>query len=341
MQLRKKQSQFRARMAFVTIMLSIVVGLFIVVGRDDTFSLPEVSSLAQKPDPAEFLNVMGMKVIPQAAKIIKSPKLQPVWMPYVRMYAFFTTGAIEGVSQKALRGDVPPSVPADCSVDFWKRKWRENAANTIAFIQGSSLQRNPWTKLLSIDPEWLRRRPQKNWLRPRSYLEGCLMTAHTAMRSLSLDIASVQEGADLLTPEVTSMVMARLKFQMEYAVQGRAVPAIALSGILNQLTCFESQSVLADLEKCRQLGEQSFKPLLDERYALSVTRLLLKQSQATIDKSFAQAVQTVLPRFVTEDFMSRLDMTPESKALNYFNSYGDIDQTLARLQEEYPDMQFK
>lgn len=341
MQLRKKQSQFRARLALLTVLVSVAAGVFIIMGRDDSPSLPEVSSLASKPDPADFLNTMGMKVIPQAAKIIKSPKLQSDWIPYVRMYAYFTTGVVEGVSQKALRGDAPAAAPPDCSVDYWKRKWRENAATIVSFLQTSTLQKNPWTRLLAIDPEWLRRRPQKNWLRPKSYLEGCLMTAHTAMRSMSLDIAPGQDGVVAISAEISGLVMTRLKYQLEYAVQGKAVPAMALTGILSQLVCYETQTSLKDLETCRGSSEQPFKPLLDERYALAVVRLLAKQTQVTLDRALLGAVQTILPRFVSEDFMSRFDMTPESKILNYVNSYGDIDQALARIQEEYPDMEFK
>lgn len=341
MQLRKKQSQFRVRLALLTLLASVAAGVFIIMERDDSPSLPEVSALASKPDPADFLNTMGMKVIPQAAKIIKSPKLQPVWIPYVRMYAYFTTGFVEGVSQKTLRGDAPAAAPSDCSVDYWKRKWRENSAAIVSFLQGGALQKNPWTRLLAIDPEWLRRRPQKNWLRPKSYLEGCMMTAHTAMRSMSLDIVPGQNGGEAISTEISGLVMTRLKYQLEYAVHGKAAPAMALTGILSHLVCYETQTSLKELETCRQSGEQLFKPLLDERYALAVVRLLIKQSQVTLDKGLLGVVQTVLPRFVAEDFMSRFDMTPESKILNYVNSYGDIDQALSRIQEEYPDMEFK
>lgn len=339
MELRKRQAIARTRMALLTVIVSLVVGAWIVLNKDEAPEITEIQALAQKVDPTEFLNVMGVKVIPQAARLSKSQKMQPVWLPYLRMYAFYTTGSIEGVSQKLLRGDVPQALPSECSVEFWKRKWRENVNSTVMFIQGTSMQKNPWTKLLSIDPDWVRRRPSKSWSRPRSYIEGCLMTAHTAMRSMSVEKNS--DGSEFVSMEVSSGILARLRFQLDAINSNRTNAPNGLTGLLAQLTCFESQTVFSDLDKCRQGVDQQFKPLFDERYALAVLRLVIGAKNPGLEKNLAIAVANSLPRMVAEDFMSRLDMAPEIKLMGYLNSYGDVDQALVRIGEEYPEMIFR
>ena len=339
MELRKRQAIARTRMALLTVVVSLVIGAWIVLNKDETPELNEIQALAQKSDPTEFLNVMGVKVIPQAARLSKSQKMQPVWLPYLRMYAFYTTGSIEGVSQKLLRGDVSPALPTDCSVDFWKRKWRENVNSTLMFIQGTSMQKNPWTKLLSIDPDWVRRRPSKGWSKPRSYVEGCLMTAHTAMRSMSSEKNS--DNSEFISMEVSSGILARLRFQLDAINGNRTNVPNGLTGLLAQLTCFETQAALVDLEQCRRSFDQQFKPLFDERYASAVLRLVIASKNPGLEKSLTALVGNTLPRMVTEDFMSRLDMAPEIKLMGYLNSYGDVEQALVRIGEEYPEMSFK
>ena len=339
MELRKRQAIARTRLALVTILISIGIGAWIVMDKDDAPDLVEVQGLAQKSDPTDFLNVMGVKVVPQAGRLLKSQKSQAVWLPYVRMYAYFTTGAIEGVSQKILRGDAGSMLPSECSVESWKRKWRENSTGTTAFIQGTSLQKNQWTKILAIDPDWARRRPAKGWSRPRSYVEGCLMTAHTAMRSMSSEKNA--DGTDLINPDISAAILERLKFQLDAINNNRLQSAKASAGVLAQLSCFESQSSLVDLEKCRQGVDQQFKPLFDERYSLSVLRIVIGTKNSGIDKVMASAISGFLPKMVPEDFMGRLDMTPEIKLLGYLNSYGDVEQALVRIGEEFPEMNFR
>lgn len=339
MEMRKRKAIARTRLALFTVLISVGVGAWIVLDKDDTPEITEIQALAQKIDPTEFLNVMGVKVISQAPKLLKSQKLQPLWLPYVRMYAYFTTGSVEGISQKTLRGDVTPNLPQDCSVDFWKRKWKENPSSTLGFIQGVSLQKNPWTKLLSLDPDWVRRRPSKGWIRPKSFLEGCLMTAHTAIRSLSAE--KNPDGSDYIAGETVNGVMARLRHQIDAINNGRPSGASVSPGLLGQLICFESQVALADLERCKQGSDLQLKPLLDERYSLALLRLVLALKQPALDKSLVAVISGVLPKMISEDFMSRLDISPEIKLMGYLNSYGDVDQALARISEEYPEMNFK
>lgn len=341
MDLRNKQSKLRKTVAFLTLAASIAVSVFILTQRDEYPSVDEVALAAQKSDPSEFLNIMGLRAVPQAARLVKSQKQQAIWLPYLRMYAYFTTGAIDGVSQKTLRGDVLMGAPPECSVDFWKRKWRETADQNIAFVQGKSLQKNPWTKLLAMDPDWVRRRPQKGWVRPRNYIEGCIMTAYTAMRSLTSGDKSDSEGLADMPEGVSDMVLSRLKSQLEVLTNSKT-SQISVAGILSRLTCLETQTKLEDLNACVNGVDPQFKPLFDERVGFAVLRIGYQQGDSPVDKQqLTQRFQAVVSKFQTEDFMGRFDLGPELRMMSYLASGDSSSQAIAKIEQEYPDVKFK
>lgn len=341
MEQRNRQSKTKKIVALLTIVVSIAVSVFILMQRDEYPSVDDVALAAQKQDPSEFLNIMGLKVIPQAGKLVKSQKQQPIWLNYLRMYAYFTTGAIEGVSQKILRGDAPLAAPQECSVEFWKRKWRESSDQNITFVQGKSLQKNPWTKLLAMDPEWVRRRPQKGWSRPRNYLEGCMMTAFTAMRSMASGVKSDTDVSVDMPEGVSDMVLNRLKSQIEVINNGRATQ-VPVAGILSRLSCLEAQARVEDLNLCINGLDPQFKPLFDERISFAVLRIAFQSADVQIDKQqLSQRFQSLAAKFQTEDVMGRFDLGPEMKMVSYLASGDSPSQALSKFEQDYPDLKFK
>jgi hypothetical protein len=321
--------------------VSVALSVFILTQRDEYPSVDEVAQTAQKQDPSEFLNIMGLKVVPIASRLVKSQKQQGIWLPYLRMYAYLTTGSIDGVPQKILRGDTGVLAPAECSVDFWKRKWRETADQNIAFVQGKSLQKNPWTKLLAMDPDWVRRRPQKGWVRPKNYLEGCMMTAHTAMRSLTSGGKSDSEIFADIPQDVSDMVLNRLKSQLDAITNGRTGQT-SVAGVLSRLTCLETQPRVEDLSACTNGIDQQFKPLFDERTAFAMLRIVSQSMDSQPDKQLiSQRIQSITSKIQTEDFMGRFDIGPEMKLLSYLASGDSSSQALTKIEQDYPDVKFK
>lgn len=340
MEQRNRQSKTRKAVALLTLAASIAVSAFILTQRDEYPNADEIAIAAQKADPSEFLNIMGLKVVPQASRLVKSQKQQPVWLPYLRMYAYLTTGAIDGVPQKILRGDASIAAPGECSVEFWKRKWRETADQNIAFVQGKSLQKNPWTKLLAMDPDWVRRRPQKGWIRPRNYIEGCIMTAYTAMRSLASGVKGDPEYGTDMPDGVSDMVLNRLKSQLDIISNGRTSQS-AVSGILSRLTCLETQTKVEDLNLCVNGVDSQFKQLFDERTAFALLRLASQSTDSQADKQFSQRMQSIAAKFQTEDYMGRFDLAPEMKLVSYFALGDSSPQAMSKIEQEYPDVKFK
>ena len=337
----KKKSR-RMQFAAVGIVLIALAAAYWMLSRKDEVPIAaEYSALIGKPDPSDFLNAMGMKVIPYPQKYLKTAKHQSQWLPLFRMYAFYTTGSIEGVSQKLLKGDQPASAPIDCSVETWKQKWRENASQLAPFIQGKALNKNQWTKILSLDPNWVRRRSAKGWVKPRNFFEGCLLTASVAIRSISGDPQFGVDSKDVMTEDLVSLVARRLQHQLEVLANGRTVSSMDRSSMLGEMTCLESAASLQDLDSCRSASEFALRPLMDEKYALALVRIATLQQQGNVDPRIVAQIPGSLIKISGEDLMSRIDITPEYRLLGYLTNGGSIEQALNKVDQEYSDVKFR
>jgi hypothetical protein len=337
----KRKSQ-RMRVAAITIVVSaIAIAGFIITRKDEIPSSAEYASLMTKSDPSEFLNLMGLKVIPYPQKYLKTPKHQAQWLPLFRMYAFYTTGAIDGVPQKLLRGDQQSTAPVDCSVENWKQRWRESSSQTIQFIQGKALPRNQWTKILSLDPNWVRRRAAKGWAKPRNYFEGCLMTASMAIKSLGTDPGMAADAKDDVSPEIFEMVSRRLQQQLEMISDGRISAVFDKSNLLGVMSCLESAGTLQELEQCRVTPELALKPVIDEKSALGLLRIAVMQQAGALDPKVAALLAGSVSKIDVEDQMSRLDMTPEYRLVTYLSTGNAVDQSLSKVDQEFKEIKFR
>jgi hypothetical protein len=338
---RRQQKQLLWGAALLVVFVLLMTGFWWTGRKDDVPSLAEMNALANRLDPGEFLNVMGLRVVPQAAKLVKNAKTQATWMPYLRMYAFFTNGTIDGVSAKLLRGDLPPNAPTDCSVDFLKRKWRENAGQVALFSQGRSLSKNPWTKILAMDPNWVKRRPAKGWLKPRNYYEGCLIAASTAIRSLSGEPGLGADGKDGLTPEVMGWVSRRLQAQMDLVNFGKTNVPLDQSNLLGSLTCFDNVQFSADIEACKGRFDSQLQPLIDERTALALVRIAVNVKGGAVDANGLGLLRQSASKIMPEDVMSRADLAAESQLIGLLLSGSAVEQAISKTQSDHQDVVFR
>ena len=336
----KTRSRTMKISASIVVGIAVLAGLVIIGKKDDIPPVADMSVLAQKADPSEFLNMMGIKVVPAAARMTRSQKLQGQWLPLLRMYAFYTTGAIEGVPAKLLKGDLPSFAPQECSVESWKRKWRENAAQTVQFVQGKALQKNPWTKLLAQDPNWIKRRPSKGWVKPRNFYEGCVMTASLAIRSISSDTTLGAEPHDGVTPDIVAAVSRRLQNQLDILSGNKISGGVDATSFLRTLTCFESQPSISDLGTCRVNYDPAVKPLLDEHEALGLVRLA-SIGQGAVDPRWTATMLPLQQKLGPDDIMSRSDQSGEVKLVGYVMGGMPVEQAVAKVEQEYVDLRFR
>ncbi|MEY4630874.1 MAG: hypothetical protein RIQ81_994 [Pseudomonadota bacterium] len=129
------------------------------------------------------------------------------WIPVLRAYAFMGSGELSGLSGKKLRGEAGIAAPADCSLQSWKKRWREAAPKLADLTSGKALPSDHWARVLAWDPWWVRRRSQAGWLRPRNYYEGCL-----AMAAKALDLV-ISEGQKTAGAGALSAARSRIEFQ--------------------------------------------------------------------------------------------------------------------------------
>ena len=341
LQQRRRRQKILWGMAIVIVMIISTAGFWLNGRKDDVPSIVDINTLATKSDLSEFLNVMGLRVVPQAPRLIKNVKTQSAWLPYLRMYAFNTGGTMDGVPTKVLKGDLPPNAPADCSVDFFKRKWRENAGQVVLFSQGRALNKDPWTKLLAMDPNWVRRRASKGWIKPRNYYEACIIAGSIAIRSLAGEPGLGADVKDGMTPEVIGWISRRIQAQLDIVSLGKTNIPIDKSNVLGTLTCFDNAQFSNDIEACKSRFDAQLQPLLDERAVLSLLRVAVIGKNNQMDAGWVSAMQQAASKIMSEDVMSRADLAPESKFIGFMLSGSGVEQAITRTESDYQGVKFK
>lgn len=335
----------------------VVISLLLVVGlgfgfqayqlkkKDELPPIAEMLALSEKSDRTEFLNAMGIKVIPYAAKIIKSQKNVNSWLPLFRLYAYSSTGNIDGVSQKILKGDVPANFNFECTVESWKRSWNENEGQTRAFLSGQALNKNQWTRLLSMDPNWIKRRPQKGWTKPISIHEGCLMTADLAIHSVAEDAMTAGPSQKGLTDEVFQVVRRRIEHQLNVVRGIASISAADASanevGTLGMLTCLESQTAVAGLSKCKTVIHAALDSFIGEHFVLSLIQVAFAQDKGVVDEQWKAATKDVAGFMRPEDVMGSMELDSELKFLGLVLGGLEIDQAKEKVKIEFPDQKIE
>ncbi len=341
----------RNRNRFVTVFaLLLVIGLgyayqaYLLKKKDDVPPVSEMQALSEKPDLTEFLNAMGIKVIPYAAKIIKSQKNGSSWLPLFRLYAFNSTGNIEGISQKILKGEVQANFNLECTVESWKRNWKENEVQTQQFLSGQSLQKNQWTRLLSMDPNWIKRRPQKGWEKPINIYEGCLMTADLAIHSVAEEVMAGRPGQGGLTKEVFQAVRLRLEHQLNVV---RGLPSISGAdasanevGTLGMLTCLETQTTVVAMSKCKTVIHSKLDSFIGEHFVLALIQVAVGQGKGVADELWKSAAKDGAGFMRSEDIMGSMEYVSELKFLELVLGGLEIDQAKGKMKIEFPDQKF-
>lgn len=301
----------------------------------------EIATLAQQADPSDFLNEMGLRLIPVVSRVNKGKDKDGVWLPYMRMYAFYTNGSIENLPMKYLRGTIPAGAPPDCSVEAWKRRWLEGAPQVVSFTEGKAVNKGYWTRALAWDPYWIRRRPMKGWYKPRSWFEGCLMSASVAMRAISSSPSL--NGTSEESIETAAAVMRRLQAQLEIIQTGKTSVQPDTSKFLGQYTCLEIADSLTAMDACRVEGnDPTFQQLFDEHAYWQLVRLAMKQNSGTLDLDLQEAISGPLSKARTEDSLSRMDYTPELQYLKDIQQAGfKVDGAQERLSTKFSELLLK
>ncbi|MCX6123723.1 MAG: hypothetical protein NTV34_03080 [Proteobacteria bacterium] len=313
-------------------------------------AVADIAFLAQQEDLGPFLNEMGLRIIPIAARVSKGRDKEGLWLPYLRMYAFHTNGFIENFPVKILRGNVSLAAPQECSVDSWKKRWLDSGPQVSAWILGKSSLKNPWMRSLSWDPWWIRRHPVKGWLRPQNWYEACLMSASVAIRAVSSETPMVVDGAPSssssssaaseLNAEVVAAVSRRLQAQLEIIQNGTTSVVPNIATISGQLTCLDLAATIPAAEACRQKqSEVALQKQEDEYAAWQLIRLSLGHASGALDPAIQAKLVASSDILLNEDSTTKLDYAIELQYWKELQVAGfKLDGVSERISAAHPEV---
>ena len=317
--------------------------------REDAVpAVSDIAFLAQREDLGPFLNEMGLRIIPIAARVSKGRDKEGVWLPYLRMYAFHTNGFIENFPVKILRGSVSLAVPQECSVESWKKRWLDSGPQVSAWITGKSSLKNPWMRSLSWDPWWIRRHPVKGWLRPRNWHEACLMSASVAIRAVSSEPPLVADGTAstagpsagpsavpspaLPNAEVIAAVSRRLQAQLEIIQNGKTSVIPNLATMSGQLTCL-------DLAETIPAADAALQKQGDEYAAWQLIRMSLGHASGALEPGLQAKLVASSDMLLSEDSTTKLDYTFELQFWKELQVAGfKLDGIAERISAGHPEV---
>ncbi|NBQ52388.1 MAG: hypothetical protein EBU49_02240, partial [Proteobacteria bacterium] len=242
----------------------------------------------------------------------RSHDVQAAWLPFLRAYAFFGPGEIDGFSSKKLRGEAGVAAPADCSVKAWSKRWNDAYSSFNAVAQGGSLPSDHWARLLAWDPHWINRRSQSGWIRPRSFYEGCVMAAVRSFDSIPAGATTdaVRERLAVLTAVLKNPSKAQVEGASRKGTGSAKVTAFGL------WTCMDLARNRIELDRCLEAPWQNLmqSDYNREKFYWSMLRLAVK-ARSEGDQASWPLLRNDLQEFITgrdqSDSYTRIDYSDE------------------------------
>lgn len=320
------------------------------------------ASTAWNAGETEFSSFMAAQVRVVVPKVLRSKGAMQNWLPYLRAYAYLQDGEIEGLSSNVLRGTIvnpPSSLPGECQLKFWQKKWALNAESVLAIAGQRALPRGHWAALVQWDPYWVRRRKAVGWLKPHNYYEACLAMATKAFFEAYGPQAPVNappQGID--TNEWRSALYAidrRLnvmkavlgaKSAEDLEAVGRGFYATAKEvphDALSLMSCFEMAPTADGLDIClaaTRASKESWGAFFDVRYRMNMFRLLLQNGIRPEDQRLWEAIATGDP--IVQEATTGLEYKAEWSFFKAVRKAGiQSDAVLNQLSNQYPDVNFR
>lgn len=245
--------------------LSILAILFIVIAilkRREVISFYQ----AQQKDPTPYraLNLYRARKLSKFDHYIKTYREDILktrnpksWISILRIYAYRHGGALEGLSQKALKGRGASIAPPDCSHSSWNSIFKERSDILPSLINGHINHSDRLLKVLLWDPYWIKRRNHADtWIEPSSYFEACI---EMAIETLDKYYIGLEDDSWRIT---------RSRFAWLLAVSSKKNinENFDMEGPLWHLSCIEQAESFEELDACQSSGfHSSWNKLLQLR----------------------------------------------------------------------------
>lgn len=256
------------------------------------------------------------------------------WLPYLRTYAFRHEGKVDGVDMKLLRGNARASAPRDCSLESWRQRWKASVGEWDPFLKSKQIPNKEWAKVLVWDPYWIRyRSPQKGWIDPSSYYEGCLTMALKALQQSDIEPTHTERKAVLI---------ARLQWMLQQIGDDLTGADYSMAGGLWVLSCMESARQQDEVQKCQSSValEEDWLRLIQSRAVMARIRIIVngKNIKPTQMPAFQQLVNDVK----AIDPITGFEYVSEQKFLQQvIVNDGKVNQARNVIRSRIPDFHFE
>jgi hypothetical protein len=275
------------------------------------------------------------------ANAIKSKNSFVSWIPYLRMYAFEKDGEITGIRPKLLRGTGATSAPTDCSLNIWRRRWKNSVKKWPAFLQGKKLVRAHWARILAWDPHWIARRTGKGWVHPKNYYIGCIDMARKALNEVSTG-NSVLPGANFTDWKKHGLAEVNLRLDWLYRVSlgGVIVKPEKPNSQMSRWICYESARDFRELDSCNASvkNDDDIAAYGEERYGWNVVRLVT-QIDGEVTTVIMNKLTAQYSKLRRSDHFTRFDYRPELKFIKTLvKQGGSVDNVVGKITKDFPDV---
>lgn len=255
------------------------------------------------------------------------------WLPYIRAFAFSTSGDWKGLNAKKLRGKDANFSPADCSLATWKSKWESSKGQWASFLEGRVLPNQDWARILVWDTTWIKQRlNHKYWLSPRNYYEACILMARKALNQ-SIEKTSLE----------AKVIDARLKWSLSLINDSDADEEFEMSGSLWSLSCVESSNDDEAIDECIKNKDfnSDWKQLLNFRSNLRKARSILANN-SQLQNRHIEDLKNKLQKIEPKDNFTKFDYRDEVK---YFQTLiqagGDLERADKTIKERNSTLNFE
>ena len=167
------------------------------------------------------------------------------------------------------------------------------------------------------------------------------MAGSMAIRSVALEPGFGADPEDGVNSELLATISRRIQSQLEIINSGKTTMAVEKSSLLGSLTCLDNIQDVAELDRCKVSFDPQLRPLLDERNALALVRVAVNSSGGAADGKWMSAMNLAATRIMSEDVMSRADLSPERKLIGYLLSGSTVEQAIGKTETDNQEIRFR
>ena len=271
-----RRSRFLPNLILITILLGIVGGLTFVLLRKININRhlqKAMHAYSKERDYQRALAIIESK--PQlVTELLDRSKDSSYWLPLLRTLTFYGNSNTSLFALHLVKGNNAINTPDDCSEANWEKIWTTSTKSWEEFLVQQNLIDAHWAMLLSWDSHWIRTYQSPGWQEPKSYAQGCLLSAYDSFTTAFLP----EDKKDL-----AALINARITW-LSHALspeENQPTTAVATdkSHPLLIWNCMEQSTTMNELNTCinyiKTLPSTQLTDYTHEKYVWNKLRIML------------------------------------------------------------------